>query len=147
MKSNTFLSYLFYFIFWMSGVIYASINKTDIKSEMTYLVENSFERNFKLGKKLRDVSYVIPTQHLPEITVTAKLPRSGEKLIAENKSKKANTVISQPEESIDEYERQNLINLIKDYRIEVELPNLTKYLPTAKIDSKATDRHLIEITV
>lgn len=111
------------------------------------MYEQSFEKNFKLSNKSNTIQYSIPTQHLPEITVIAKLPVKAT-CNAEKEIELITQVIDSSEELSDESDLSDLINLIEEIRAESEpLSNLTKYLPIAEIDSKAYNQRLISIIV
>ena len=143
MKSRI-MTYLFYFVFWMAGAIYASIENTTITSDTKQMFELSFNDQAKNELNPQDLYPVKLTRHLPEKTIYAmKLPEKG-KDNTENQFESMNKTIDQSEELSDESDRSELINLISEIEvINKSLSNLTKYLPIAEIDSKAVNQPLI----
>ena len=138
------MTYLFYFVFWMAGAIYASIENTTIESNAKQMFELSFNDQAKNELNPQDLYTVKLTRHLPEITIYAmKLPEKG-KNNAKNQFESMDKTMDQSEELSDESDRSELINLIAEIEvINKSLSNLIQYLPIAEIDSKAVNQPLI----
>lgn len=129
-----------YFTFWMIGLIYSSINKPVILEELKTSNSRSFESNLRIGEKVRNMEWGIPTQKLQEIEVVADLPR---KTIATPKTKKkfVKEATELNSEQSDEVDLEHLIKLIEEIRDNhPNLQTIAKRLPIVEVDSRAIKR-------
>ena len=144
MKSRI-ISYLFYFVFWMAGAIYARIEKPDIIRSAEYILVDNFNDKKESRPDPRDEYSVKLTRHLPEVTIYAKkMPKEGE----DDKNAKQNfsNVTELSDENDDDSDRNSQINLMNEIEvINKSLETLANYLPIVEIDSEAINRPILRV--